>query len=156
MEKASNVETESVPDLLALSESAQTVGGEINASGHRQELQRNFKLLALCGVAITTGNSWLALGGTIVRLPSSMHAKFVSADEVQVVGLYNGGSPGLIYELWVFGHGAKAKRIADAGIASWYSSFTASLQLPLPSWRLPYRRLAAVRPPPAPNCSVGV
>lgn len=70
---------------------------------------------------------------------------------MQVVGLYNGGSPGLIYELWVFGRGAKAKRIADAGIASWYPSFTASLQLPLPSWRLPYHRPAAVRLPPRLN-----
>lgn len=86
MEKASNVETESVPDLLALSESAHTVGGEINASGHRQELQRNFKLLALCGVAITTGNSWLALGGTIVRLPSLMHANSYSLTRCRWLG----------------------------------------------------------------------
>lgn len=74
MEKVSDVETESAPDLLALNETEHVVGGQINASGHRQELQRNFKLLALCGVAITTGNSWVALGGTIVRLTFSMRA----------------------------------------------------------------------------------
>ena len=75
MEKVSNVKTESVPDLLAAANESGPVGaGEINASGHKQELERNFKLLALCGVAITTGNSWVAYGGTIVRLPSpSMH-----------------------------------------------------------------------------------
>jgi hypothetical protein len=104
MEKASGIETESVPDLLALNQPVDAGGGEVNASGHRQELQRNFKLLALCGVAVTTGNSWVAFGGTIVRLPSSMQAKLGFTDDVQVVGLYNGGSPGLIYELWAFYH----------------------------------------------------
>ena len=42
----------------------------INASGHLQELDRNFSLLSLCGLAVTTGNTWLALGGSIVWLPS--------------------------------------------------------------------------------------
>lgn len=42
--------------------------GEINASGHRQELRRNFNLLSVCGVAITTGNTWVTVGGTIVKL----------------------------------------------------------------------------------------
>ena len=99
MEIVGDVEAESVPDLLARNEAVPVVAGEINASGHRQELQRNFKLLALCGVAITTANSWVALGGTIVRLPPLDARNFVAADKVQVVGLYNGGSPGLIYEL---------------------------------------------------------
>lgn len=40
---------------------------DINASGHRQQLQRNFGLLSICGVAITTGNTWVALGGSIVN-----------------------------------------------------------------------------------------
>ena len=40
----------------------------INASGHRQELQRNFNLLNICAVAITTGNTWVALGGSVVGL----------------------------------------------------------------------------------------
>lgn len=42
--------------------------GLINASGHVQELQRHFSLLSLCSVAITTGNTWVAIGGGIVRL----------------------------------------------------------------------------------------
>ena len=53
----------------------------INASGHRQELERNFGLFSICSMAITTGNTWVALGGTIV------------------VAIYNGGPPGVIYEL---------------------------------------------------------
>lgn len=39
----------------------------VNASGHPQELDRNFGLLSICGLAITTGNTWLGLGGSIVR-----------------------------------------------------------------------------------------
>ncbi|KFY25224.1 hypothetical protein V491_01862 [Pseudogymnoascus sp. VKM F-3775] len=55
--------------------------GLINASGHVQELQRHFSLLSLCSVAITTGNTWVAIGGGIV------------------IAIYNGGPPGVIYEL---------------------------------------------------------
>lgn len=74
MENVGDVEAEAAPDLLAINQAIRVGRGEINASGHRQELQRNFNLLALCGVAITTGNSWVAIGGTIVRSPFSMHA----------------------------------------------------------------------------------
>lgn len=59
---------------LALSESpglhgddAVAVGEVLNASGHKQELERNFNLLSLCSIGITTGNVWAALGGSIVR-----------------------------------------------------------------------------------------
>ena len=38
----------------------------INPSGHKQELERNFSLLSLCAVAITTGNTWVAIGGSVV------------------------------------------------------------------------------------------
>lgn len=41
-----------------------------NASGHKQELGRNFSLLNICGIAATTGNSWTAIGGSVVRSPS--------------------------------------------------------------------------------------
>ncbi|KAL9585911.1 MAG: hypothetical protein Q9212_001228 [Teloschistes hypoglaucus] len=52
----------------------------INVSGHMQELQRNFGLLSLCGLGITSGNVWSTLGGAIT------------------VAIYNGGPPGVIYE----------------------------------------------------------
>lgn len=39
----------------------------VNVSGHKQELQRNFGLLSLIGLGITSGNVWIALGGAIVR-----------------------------------------------------------------------------------------
>lgn len=43
------------------------VDAVINASGHAQELERNFSLLSAAAVGICTGNSWVALGGSIVR-----------------------------------------------------------------------------------------
>ncbi|KAJ4985409.1 amino acid permease [Stagonosporopsis vannaccii] len=55
------------------------VGEVINASGHKQELERQFSLLSICSIGITTGNVWAALGGSIV------------------IALYNGGPPGVIY-----------------------------------------------------------
>jgi hypothetical protein len=39
----------------------------INESGHVQELDRQFGLLSICSIGITTGNVWAALGGSIVR-----------------------------------------------------------------------------------------
>ena len=40
----------------------------INGAGHVQELDRNFNLLSACGMALTAGNTWAALGGSIVNL----------------------------------------------------------------------------------------
>ena len=53
----------------------------INASGHIQEVDRNFGLVSLTGYGLLNGNVWPALGGTIL------------------VGIFNGGPPGVIYEL---------------------------------------------------------
>lgn len=39
---------------------------EVNETGHKQELDRNFSLLSICSVGIVTGNTWAALGGSIV------------------------------------------------------------------------------------------
>ena len=41
-------------------------GTLINVSGHKQELERNFGLISLCGLGITSGNTWIALGGSVV------------------------------------------------------------------------------------------
>ena len=54
----------------------------INASGHVQELERNFSLLSICAIAVTTGNTWIAQGGSVV------------------VALSNGGLGATIYELY--------------------------------------------------------
>ena len=56
-------------------------GELINPSGHKQELERNFSLISICAVAVTTGNTWIAQGGSVTT------------------ALSNGGPPGVIYEL---------------------------------------------------------
>jgi choline transport protein len=48
-----------------------SVGEVINASGHKQELERQFSLLSICSIGITTGNVWAALGGSIVSFSSN-------------------------------------------------------------------------------------
>lgn len=53
----------------------------LNASGHVQELSRNFNLVSLAGVGLVTGNVWPAIGGSIL------------------VAIYNGGPPG-VYVSW--------------------------------------------------------
>lgn len=58
------------------------VGEMINASGHRQEVERNFSLISLCAIAVTTGNTWIAMGGSVST------------------ALSNGGLAGTIYELY--------------------------------------------------------
>ena len=40
-------------------------GEVINASGHRDQLQRHYGLLSICGLALTIDNAWVALGGSI-------------------------------------------------------------------------------------------
>ncbi|KAF2651592.1 choline transporter [Lophiostoma macrostomum CBS 122681] len=66
-------------------ESGKPGEGILNASGHVQELERNFSLLNMCAVGIAIGNCWAITGATI-RL-----------------AIYNGGPPGFIYQFIVAG-----------------------------------------------------
>ncbi len=75
----SNVEEKKDPEIIT----STTAEPLINASGHRQELDRNFNLLSICSLGIATGNTWIALGGSIT------------------VAIYNGGPPGVLYEFIV-------------------------------------------------------
>ncbi|MCJ1460893.1 hypothetical protein MMC28_011275 [Mycoblastus sanguinarius] len=72
-------------------------GEVINASGHRDQLQRHYGLLSICGLALTIDNAWVALGGSIA------------------VSINNGGPAGVIYELLVacFYYGFIAASIAE-------------------------------------------
>ncbi|KAF2157267.1 choline transport protein [Myriangium duriaei CBS 260.36] len=58
-------------------------GAAVNASGHRDQLTRQYGLLSVCGLAITIDNAWVALGGSLT------------------VSILNGGAPGIIYEFLV-------------------------------------------------------
>ena len=52
----------------------------INASGHVQEVDRNFGFWSICSVSVITDNAWAAGTGALA------------------VTLFNGGPPGVLYE----------------------------------------------------------
>lgn len=55
----------------------------VNTSGHVQEVDRQFGFWSICAISVVNDNAWAAGTGAIV------------------VALYNGGPPGLLYELYV-------------------------------------------------------
>ncbi|KAF2681122.1 amino acid transporter [Lentithecium fluviatile CBS 122367] len=56
---------------------------EVNASGHKDQLKRQYGIIALCGLALNIDNAWVALGGSVT------------------IAIANGGAPGVLYELIV-------------------------------------------------------
>lgn len=61
-----------------------TKEGEIvNASGHKDQLQRQYGLLEIAGLALTIDNAWVAFGGSLS------------------IAVLNGGTPGILYEFIV-------------------------------------------------------
>jgi amino acid transporter len=73
----------------------------INVSGHKQELDRLFDTFSVIATAITTGNVWIALAGTIA------------------VAIFNGASTGIIFEFIVvsFFYWFIAASVAELGSA---------------------------------------
>lgn len=62
----------------------ETLAGKIiNASGHADQLHRQYGLLSICGLALTVDNAWVAVGTSLA------------------LSIYNGGPPGVIWELWI-------------------------------------------------------
>src|SRR5271154_1229427 len=58
-----------------------TLEGEIvNASGHRDQLQRGYGLLSICGLALTVDNAWVALG-TSMSVSICTLAKYTTFQE---------------------------------------------------------------------------
>lgn len=76
---------ENAPAVSTDSTHSDAAANLINASGHTQELQRNFSLLSLAGVGLVVGNVWPAIGGSIL------------------VAIFNGGPPGL-FSLTLISH----------------------------------------------------
>ena len=68
--------TASVPEYTTSGDEEISKGELINASGHVQELDRQFNIVSLAGAGLVTGNVWPALGGSIL------------------VAIFNGGPPG--------------------------------------------------------------
>lgn len=58
-------------------------GAVVNASGHKDQLQRQYGLLSICGLALNIDNAWIAFGGSLS------------------VAVLNGGPPGILYEFIV-------------------------------------------------------
>jgi hypothetical protein len=60
--------TDKQPELGGLEDEtvAAVEGGvQINAAGYKDQLKRQYNLLALAGIALTVDNAWAALGSTI-------------------------------------------------------------------------------------------
>ncbi|KAI5474227.1 hypothetical protein MNV49_003874 [Pseudohyphozyma bogoriensis] len=55
----------------------------VNASGHKDQLARQYSMLDICCTAISIDSAWYGLGGSVV------------------ISMYNGGGPGVLYELLV-------------------------------------------------------
>lgn len=95
-------------------------GEMVNASGHRDQLQRHYGLLSICGLALTIDNAWVALGGSIAvsisRLCSVDCLHCAHTDD----STDNGGPAGVIYELLVacFYYGFLAASIAEVHLTS--------------------------------------
>lgn len=58
-------------------------GHVVNASGHQDQLERQYGLWSICGLALTIDNAWIAFGGSLS------------------VAVLNGGPPGILYEFIV-------------------------------------------------------
>jgi choline transport protein len=70
----SKVDAEQSSDALEYSHK----GDLLNASGHVQELRRNFSLWSIAGLGLSVGVVWPAAGGSIL------------------VAIFNGGPPGTL------------------------------------------------------------
>jgi choline transport protein len=73
MEKVPDQEQAAEPPVLE--SKGPNSDGLINASGHRQELDRNFHFIHIAGLGITSGNTWIALGGSIVSWTCTISRK---------------------------------------------------------------------------------
>jgi hypothetical protein len=64
-------------------------GTALNASGHKDQLKRQYGLLGICGLALNIDNAWIALGGSVTisiggyavylyakPIPTSNHSKW--------------------------------------------------------------------------------
>jgi choline transport protein len=52
---------DNLPDDIALGSDSQLV----NASGHPDQLNRQYGILSICGMALTVDNAWVAIGTSL-------------------------------------------------------------------------------------------
>lgn len=67
MENADVVEKKPAAERPGSSEEDVAVvqDGTVNAAGYKDQLQRQYGLVALAGIALTVDNAWVALGSSI-------------------------------------------------------------------------------------------
>lgn len=94
-------ETERAPVFVQTSFDS-SPGQIVNASGYRDQLNRQYGLLSICGLALTVDNAWVAIGTSLA------------------VAVSNGGPAGVIYEfiVAVFYYTFIAASIAEVSISS--------------------------------------
>ena len=63
-----------------LDENLGTTAENVNAGGHKQELDENFGLLSITALGIVGGNTWPILGGSIVGVPLGVRAHHWNLD----------------------------------------------------------------------------
>jgi hypothetical protein len=83
-----------LPDDIALGSTTHLV----NASGHPDQLNRQYGILSICGMALTVDNAWVAIGTSlnvaICKVFPAMNANW----RLTVHLTDNGGPPGVLYE----------------------------------------------------------
>lgn len=60
LEKKGSLQNELQDDLAVGSDTEIT-----NASGHRDQLNRQYGILSICGMALTVDNAWVAIGTSL-------------------------------------------------------------------------------------------
>ena len=72
----------------------------INASGHRDQLDRQYGILSICGMSLTVDNAWVVIGTSLnVAICGSHFGRQLRLRLIFLVD--NGGPPGVLYEFLV-------------------------------------------------------
>lgn len=76
-------------------------GEVVNASGHRDQLQRQYGLLSICGMALTVDNAWVAIGTSMSIAICKLVLPWMLPEHKAYKNEDNGGPPGVLYEFLV-------------------------------------------------------
>lgn len=79
-----------------------TADNVVNASGHPDQLERQYGILSICGMALTVDNAWVAIGTSLNVAICELQSKpIVTRSFADVPSLDNDGPPGVLYEFLV-------------------------------------------------------
>lgn len=59
----------------------------INASGHRDQLDRQYGILSICGMALTVDNAWVAIG-TSMNVAICEFPCFIKSQPAELIHLF--------------------------------------------------------------------